>query len=251
MEHAESSDYLFHFTKRYESIVSIMTEKFKPFFCVEDISFMVDEKRNITLAYPIVCFCDIPIERHTVHKITYGDYGIGLSKEWGLKNNFSIVNYSFPASLKSSGFRLLVEYYLDNQNRFDDSFKQLFGNPLNILIMTSKPYEGLEFDKKTGKRTNKKVRFYNEREWRYLPLVDQLNWSLSLDDYNGDYNAFLDAFETEQLKIQTKYKLEFKVDDIKIIYLKTEIEKNQLLEEISAQYTESELIKIESIISIN
>jgi len=251
MEYAESSDYLFHFTKRYESIVSILTENFKPFFCVEDISFMFEEERNMTLAYPIVCFCDIPNERHSVHKENYGEYGIGLSKDWGVKNNFSIVNYSFPNSLKSSGLRLLVEYYLDNRNHYDDCFKQLFGNPLNILIMTSKPYEGLKFDKKTGKRTNKKVRFYNEREWRYLPLVDQLNWSLSLDDYNDDYNAFLDAFETEQLKIQTKYKLEFKGDDIKIIYLKTEIEKNKLLVEISAHYTESELKKIESIISIN
>lgn len=251
MEIRESSDYLFHFTERYESIVSIMTEKFKPFFCIEDLSFMYDETRNITFAFPIVCFCDIPDERHSIHKKNYGDYGIALTKEWGINENLSIVNYSYAQSLKSSGYRVLVNYYLKNRNDSNDDFTRDFGNPFNILLMTSKPYEGRKFDKKTRNWTKSNIRFYNEREWRFLPLVNQLNWSLSLDDFAGNYEAFFNEIDKEQLKIQAEYKLDFKVDDIKYIYLKDKQEKNKLLSDIAANYTESELIKIESLIFCN
>lgn len=248
MEIRESLDYLFHFTERYESIVSIMTEKFKPFFCIEDLSFMYDETRNITFAFPIVCFCDIPDERHSLHKKNYGDYGIGLTKEWGINKNLSIVNYSNPQSLKSSGYRVLVNYYLNKHNDSSDDFTQHFGNPFNILLMTSKPYEGYKFDKKKREWTKSSLRFYNEREWRFLPLVDQLNWSLSLEDFSGNYEEFFNAIEQEQPKIQAKYKLDFKVDDIKYIYLKDKQEKNKFISDIEANYTETELRKIESLI---
>ncbi|MCX6309303.1 MAG: abortive infection system antitoxin AbiGi family protein [Bacteroidia bacterium] len=95
----ESADYLFHFTERYISIVDIMKNRFKPFFCVEDFSFMYNDRRNLIIAYPIVCFCDIPIERHNQHKENYGKYGIGLTKEWGIRNNLNIVNSSFASKI--------------------------------------------------------------------------------------------------------------------------------------------------------
>ena len=98
MPNKESANELFHFTKKYDSIKSILNDKFKPFFCVEDSSYMFEESRNMIIAYPMVCFCDIPLERILVHRGLYGDYGIGLKKEWGIKNLLSIVNYTHNKS---------------------------------------------------------------------------------------------------------------------------------------------------------
>lgn len=142
----ESADELYHFTRTMSNVVSIMRNKFKPFFCIEDLSHMYSGKNNLLIAYPMVCFCDIPIKRTAEHRKSYGNYGVALSKEWGIKNNFSIVDYSFDKSLKSSSYRILAEYYSNNHAKMDDTFKNLYKNTVSILIMVTKPYEGRKFD---------------------------------------------------------------------------------------------------------
>lgn len=248
MRNSESANELFHFTEKYSSILSIMNEKFKPFFCVEDISFLYNDHRNTTFAFPITSFCDIPIDRISMHKENYGNYGIGLRKEWGIKNHLSIVNYSFDKSIKSASYRILTDYYSNKCTDLSDKFNSNFRKAFSILIMTSKPYEGKKFDKKIRKWTDKIIRFYDEREWRYLPLVDNLKWSLSPDDFSGDYDAFFKAIEDEQPKIQRQYTLNFNVADLKYIFLKDESEKKMFLNDISLSYNDSELEIIENLI---
>ena len=247
MSEKESANELFHFTKEYDSITSIMNKKFKPFFCVEDVSHIYDERKNITFAFPIVSFCDIPIERISTHKTNYGDYGIGLTKEWGIKNNLTIVNYSFYESLKSVSFRILIDYAAKKCTDLNDELSRSFRNAFNILIMTSKPYEGKKFDKLNKRWSTENIRFYNEREWRFLPLVDQLNWSLSPSDFSGNYDDFFEAIEIEQPKIQAKYGLDFTVSDIRYIFLKDKNETKKFLNDISANYCKTELKEIENL----
>ena len=134
MDMRESDDYLYHFTKRYDSLKSIMTEKFKPFYCIEDLSFIYKEE-NIVMAFPMVCFCDIPFERHSNHKTKYGNYGIGLTKDWAKKNNLSVVSYTYKESLASASLRILIKNYIHSNN-------VQVRNALSILLMSSKPYDG-------------------------------------------------------------------------------------------------------------
>lgn len=251
MPNKESANELFHFTNKYDSIKSILNDKFKPFFCVEDISYMYEKKSNMIFAYPMVCFCDIPLGRIALHKYNYGDYGVGLTKDWGIKNNFTIVNYSFPESLKSVSFRLLVNYYSEKCIGLNHEDSSKFKNSLNLLLMTSKPYEGKVFYKTNRSWSENKIRFYNEREWRFIPLVDGLNWSFALDQFSGDCDAFFNAIEEEQQKIQKRYKLDFTVDDITHVFLKDDSEKEKLLNDISTSYNVKELKKIEKLICIN
>jgi len=250
MNNKESADELFHFTKEYRSIISIMNNKFKPFFCIEDLSFMYKKDKNMTLALPIVCFCDIPLERISIHKKKYGNYGIGLTKEWGMKNSLNIVNYSFPESYKSSSYRILIDSYDEFKTDLNGENLDAFSNAFNILLMTSKPYEGKIFDKMNKKWLDSKVRFYNEREWRYLPLVDKLNWSISLEEHKGKYCDFFDAIEKEQPKIQDEYTLKFTVDDIKYIFLTDNSEIEKFIKDISGIYGVTELQKIRNLIRI-
>lgn len=250
MCNSESANELFHFTKKIESLKSIMNNKFKPFYCIEDISFMYEDHRNITFAFPIVCFCDLPLERISNHRENYGDYGIGLTKEWGIRNNFNIVNYSFRESRKSGSYRLLVDFAFQKCSDLNEDLNRKFRNAFNILLMTSKPYQGKKFDKINRKWSNIDIRFYDEREWRYLPLVDKLNWSLSPDDFSGDYDAFFEAIEKEEPKIQEKYTLNFNVNDIKYIFLKDKHEIENFLNDISDNYNEIELKTIKNLICI-
>lgn len=251
MPNKESANELFHFTNKYDYIKSILNDKFKPFFCVEDISYMYKEGKNMTLAYPMVCFCDIPLKRIAVHRKNYGDYGIGLRKEWGIRNLFTIVNYSFPESLKSVSLRLLIDYYSEMDENINEELRSKFKNSLNLLLMTSKPYEGKAFNKADRTWSENKVRFYNEREWRYIPRVDKLSWSFALDEFSGNYDDFYKAFEEEQPKIQEQYNLNFTVDDITHIFLNDESEKKKILKDISSNYSVEELKKIESLICVN
>ena len=248
MNSKESAEQLFHFTGEYKNIVSIMNNKFKPFFCVEDLSFMYDISKNVIFAFPMVCFCDIPLKRNSVHKANYGEYGIGLTKEWGIRNNLNIVNYSFKESFKSTSYRVLVNYYIEKCKDLKEDLNHNFRNAFSILLMTSKPYEGKKFDKTERKWKDINVRFYDEREWRFLPIVDKLKWSISLKDFSGDYEAFLNAIEKEQTKIQAKYTLDFTVNDINYIFLKNRSEKEIFLNDISDNYNETDLKRIQSLI---
>lgn len=246
----ESDDYLFHFTDKYSSIISIMKEKFKPFFCVEDLSFIYEGEENLTMAFPMVCFCDIPIERHDRHIDKYGSYGIGLTKEWAQNNNLNIVNYSYKKSIVSASLRIMIRVYQDYLSEQHEYDIQGFKNALNILLMTSKPYEGRKFNKTKRDWSNYTFRYYDEKEWRYLPLVDKLNWSFSLEDYSNNYDIFFDEISKEQIKIQEKYKLDFSVNDIKYIFLISETEKEKFILDISNSYSKDELNHIEKLICI-
>lgn len=250
MPNKESANELFHFTNKYDYIKSILNDKFKPFFCVEDISYMYEEGRNMTLAYPMVCFCDIPLERIAVHRENYGKYGIGLKKEWGMENELSIVNYSHNRSIKSSANRILVDYNERKCRGLMDDLSHNFRIAFSILLMVTKPYEGRVFNKVDGTWSESKVRFYNEREWRFIPLIDSLRWYLALDEFSGSYDDFYKAFKEEEPKIQEKYNLNFTVDDITHIFLKDRSEKEKLLNDIRGNYNDADLEQIEKLIYI-
>lgn len=109
---------------------------------------------------------------------------------------------------------------------------------------------GQKFDN-ISKLWSKEInRFYDEREWRYLPLADLEDWSYCLEEYDGNREIFFEEIKKGEQKLQTNHKLDFCVDDIEFIFLKTKDEKNRLLNDISENYTVIEQKKIEELIQI-
>ncbi len=105
------SSTLFHFTKHESSFFSILKNGFWAKYCLEDIQWQnggVD-----FVAFPMVCFCDIPLGRISEHVDFYGSYGIGLTKEWAKKNNLN------PVAYLSSGSHLI--------NSINEIFNQVLG----------------------------------------------------------------------------------------------------------------------------
>lgn len=103
------SDNLFHFTKSIDILELILVGGFKPRYCLEDVAWQgIDTEEFI--AFPMTCFCDIPLSRISEHTDFYGQYGLGMSKDWGAKNNLDPVLYS-PAGGKVQG---LIDFLFNN-----------------------------------------------------------------------------------------------------------------------------------------
>lgn len=110
----------------------------------------------------MVCFCDIPLASATDHMARYGHYAIGLTKEWGIRNGIAPILYTHPQSPISTGLRRLMDQGLQigrgpvNHDVWDEVIR---------LMAFTKPYEGEVI--RNGE--TEQVRFYDEREWRWVP----------------------------------------------------------------------------------
>lgn len=168
-----SANTLFHFTRNKENLISILNSCFYPRLCIEK-AFWFDENIDFDWSIPMVCFCDIPLSQIKEHTLKYGEYAIGLTKEWAHKKGLTPVMYTHKDSQLAQSIRSLI-YEIDNiamefeKNNIEYSREKILKNYLDIAS-NIKPYEGIIEIK--GKAKN--VRFYDEREWRYtIPLSNK------------------------------------------------------------------------------
>jgi hypothetical protein len=112
------------------------------------------------------CFCDIPLSQVAEHMDKYGHYGLGLKKSWDIAKGITPVMYvheqSPPAHRAARAVQLLRQLH---ERSAADHLK----NPamdVGQLIYLLKPYRGVL---KPHGHSPRDVRFYDEREWRYLP----------------------------------------------------------------------------------
>jgi hypothetical protein len=245
-EEGESSDYFFHFTNKIDHLISIMNDNFMPFYCMESIDYLdLPSSNNIGIAFPMVCFCDLPISRHSEYRKKYGEYGIGLKKNWGIsndENHLTPVIYSHRKSISSAN----LMYFIEESKRYEINMTkeeiQVFKNNVSLLMMHFKPYSAFCYNKEDKRFSNNEIRFYDEKEWRYIPLnTDGLKLSL-------DYNEYMDVEELNEAnrKIQKNNKLKFEIDDVSFIFLSDKSDESKFLLEISKNYSEQNIEKIRS-----
>ena len=154
-----SANTLFHFTRNKEALISILKTKFYPRLCQEE---MVLFKGKGKVGYPMVCFCDIPLSQIENHTNTYGKYAIGLRKTWAIKLGITPILYTHLNSLVCSHLRNNIGKILLTQNM--DLLDEMY------ISFFMKPYNGMQLV--NGKK--KRITFYNEREWRYIPPKEDL-----------------------------------------------------------------------------
>lgn len=81
-----SPNSLFHFTPKLEYLIEIFKRGFQPRYCFEDLKLNDSRSiRGFNFGIPMTCFCDISLGQISNHINTYGGYGIGMTKEWGIK----------------------------------------------------------------------------------------------------------------------------------------------------------------------
>ncbi|MCZ7403076.1 MAG: abortive infection system antitoxin AbiGi family protein [Candidatus Methanoperedens sp.] len=238
-----SSKTLFHFTDKIENVINILETEFRPHFCLEDLNIIIPDlssRPEFELAIPMICFCDIPLSQARVHMKTYGEYGIGLSKEWGKQNKISPVLYVHENSAITFGFRKMLEKVLDlflsDNVHFDIKPTNIITNIKDIanvfdelewIMSFIKPYEGKLW--RNGKYTSNNIRFYDEREWRFVPKLpeDFLPRRLTKAEYSDQKQE-----DSANQKLKEITALKFEPSDIKYIIVSNESEIIPIIDEI-------------------
>jgi hypothetical protein len=250
MENRESDDFLYHYTKK-EHLVSIMKGSFKPFYCLESISYIfdIDDPNDLTASHavPIICFSDIPKERHNYFNHN-SDYGIGMTKKWAEKKGLTPVIYTHPGSLLAAALMYFVDKSIKEiQNHQAKNYGD--DNSISLILLLCKPYKGFEYDKDNKTFKAEKTIFYDEREWRYIPTYfDRLD--LVLEKITYEDSALLN--QKNQI-LHEKNSLDFGVNDIHCIILKSDSEIEEFMNEIamSNKYTKEELEIIKEKIQVS
>jgi hypothetical protein len=199
------SDNLFHFTKSVDHLKGILQIGFLPRYCLEDTGYLSIDY----IGYPMICFCDIPISRIGDHTAFYGDYGLGMTKEWGIRNNLAPLLYT-PAS---GALTDLATYLYKVDMKDADGKNTAEQNELNKhffrIIPMIKPVSG---NMVVGGTIVEKD-FHQENEWRFVPQ----NYRLVFKDKFDEDREKLNASVAEE-------KLSFLPSDVKYIFVKSDAE---------------------------
>lgn len=204
---AVSSNTLFHFTPNFDTLIKILKSRgFWPRYCKETRTI---DGKIIEYYVPISCFCDIPLSLIGYHVKQYGGYGIGMSKDWALKNKRIcpvFYTHDYSKSLMTDLFRDSIIKEYGYMYGVDD-----FVRAQSLL----KPY-----------MDNGEL-YYNEREWRYIP-------DTKLKD-----SYIRNPKNVEELHNITKDKLaHFESSDIKYIIIKSERQRTRILSKIRMIFKE-------------
>jgi len=222
-----SANTLFHFTNKLENIKNILTHNFCPRYCLERLGFLSNEEFDVGI--PMICFCDIPLSQISDHVATYGNYAIGLKKEWAITNKISPIIYLHDDSKTNQILIKLVQDALsDDNNKLAKSKKvdlESISNFLDILFYC-KTYKGEMW--RDGKIIDD-VTFYNEREWRYTPNIFEME--------TNDIPCVLDIKEYENgmkrnknNKKLSRFQISFTPTDIKYLIISKEEERIEMVE---------------------
>jgi Putative abortive phage resistance protein AbiGi, antitoxin len=213
---AISSNTLFHFTNRYENLINILENDFRPHYCLEDFNVIFPgvPEDNLSLAIPLVSFCDIPLSQSQQHLDTYGCYGIGLTKEWAKRNGITPVLYTYAESILMGFLRDTIK----ETQKLDDQ-ERVF---LYDIARFVKPYKGTLW---RADEIKENVLFYNEREWRYVPREHRLLLT---------ENDFLDETERDAANadIRSRYSIPFTPEDVRYLIVRSEEEISPLASEL-------------------
>lgn len=257
-----SANTLFHFTSNKQSLLSILSNGLYVRHSLENYESLISEKAEIV--FPMTCFCDIPLSQVKRHVSTYGNYAIGLTKKWGMQNKVNPVIYTYP---KSSTTDLLDSITNDLTNFFDIKdeaksqvsiitkskkskldFNDLLKNStseyelqirekieelqytLSHFIRYIKPYEGKFY--RNGNYTEKPVKFYDEREWRFTPSRKYLiNLGLK-DSYELEYYTNPIKRRAINIKLAKHIKLNFSPNDIRFIIVNKDDEIPEMINDL-------------------
>ncbi|HIF9116176.1 TPA: abortive infection system antitoxin AbiGi family protein [Photobacterium damselae] len=228
------SNNIFHFTKSLDVLKLILKNGVHPRYCLEDVEWLGVEDHKY-MAFPMSCFCDIPLSRISEHTEFYGEYGIGLTKEWGKKNGLNPVIYSSGNGYTQNAFK----YFLNT-----DFHKEIEGEvSAHLYKMWSllKPVSGNMIV--SNNIVSKE--FHQENEWRYVPDCDfDILSQNNFDEIKDQKNKELECF-----------KLDFSPSDIKYIFVPEDSDIPNLVNFINStldSYPSNDLKILQSrIISLN
>ena len=219
-----SPNTLFHFTPSLSNLLGILENTFYPRYCYDEFDLVDnDSQRFIEDAIPMVCFCDIPLSLLMNHINTYGQYGLGMTKGWGLRRGLNPVIYFNKNSHLAKNFSVLTNGLIWERTLPARAFREITGY--------IKPYEGTLY--RNGRDVKKNVRFYDEHEWRYVPDTGILNDKGIETFLQRHMYLNQEALREANHKLEMRAtRLSFNADDIKYIIIEDEDQINTMITSI-------------------
>jgi len=146
-----------------DNLKSILKYGFFPHYCPEytlDAADVKAAKKRLppSRAVALVSFCDLPLSLIRKHLDEYGEFGIGLTKEWGHRNGVTPVIYTHSKAQTRKPLVRLTE--AAEKGSSEETKKDLM-----LLAAYTKPFAGPAW---RNNKVQRKVLFYDEREWRHL-----------------------------------------------------------------------------------
>lgn len=249
------SNSLFHFTPKEEYLLDILENGFWPRYCFEDIEWLIPKdlknelekqeednfletltkeliKSNISsIAYPMSCFCDIPLSKITAHTDFYGSFGLGMTKEWGIRKRLNPIFYLSDNSIIPN----LIQSFLLKTAPIDFwksiQSEKTNQNTIIQLMKFLKPLRGKM--KVNGKEVTKN--FDEECEWRYAPASDENNlFPNFLPNFLANNNEELQDSNIVTKKVAS---LNFEPSDIKYIFVPEDSNIPTIINKINTIFT--------------
>lgn len=219
-----SSNSIIHFTGSLDAIKGILKNNFRPKYCREYIlwnGFYAD------MLVPMVSFCDIPMSEIKDHIDKYGSYGIGLSKEWARANGLNPVLYIDSGSHLNISLEYVLRKYVVSKN--DENSEAIALHKLDKdklrLVDILRYVKNYQEDLVRKTETISDYRFYDEREWRFVPEFSE-KFHGCFD--NTDIRDFNDEFEKSEENL-SKVRLKFNPEDISYLIIKDDREIHELV----------------------
>lgn len=230
-----SSNSLIHLTDDKSKIESILKEKFRIHYCHEIIK--VQNAKPLNILVPVVSFFDIPFSQLHKHLDNYGNYGIGLKKDWAKKNGLNPVLYIDNNSILGKGIR---EMYLSITKKITDITHWTPNQKASLdIIRYLKNYQETLIRRNKPSQSN--YRFSDEREWRYVPTPYSEIQFISGISQNTDEN--ITKLKLELNKKSSKLRLNFEPNDINYIIIKSEDERDEFLHLLKSLFVKKLLEK--------
>lgn len=232
-----------------------MENGFWPRYCSEDIEWLIPKdfknelekqeednfwetltkeliKYNISsIAYPMSCFCDIPLSKITAHTDFYGGFGLGMTKEWGIRKRLNPIFYLSDNSIIPN----LIQSFLLKTAPIDFwksiQSEKTNQNTIIQLMKFLKPLRGKM--KVNGKEVTKN--FDEECEWRYAPASDENNlFPNFLPNFLANNNEELQDSNIVTKKVAS---LNFEPSDIKYIFVPEDSNIPTIINKINTIFT--------------
>lgn len=235
-----TSDSLFHFTNSLQNLENILQNKFYLTYCKEEY-YLAEQKYSSY--FPMISFCDIPLSLAKDQISKYGNYAIGMSKEWGITNRLNPVLYVEKNSIIANDInnsrkelKSIAESIADVAKNGKFFPKGLLPVVKNVTNAVSNHRNTLRFIKNyrgdliRGKRKYLNYRFYDEREWRYIPDINEKRVKASIQE--KDYIEY--RGKTKFKPFVKEINIDFRAPDIKYLIVKSKRDIPKLIRTIKS-----------------
>lgn len=176
------AQFLFHYTRKFDHLRDMLKNGLWPRFCIENFSWLFNQE--VSIAFPLLSFCDIPPDVAYMHRERYGNYAIGFSKD--LAGDLDIVPIWY-VHVDTTIAKHLAKLFKPPKRRFNLNDIE----SLRPLLPFLKSTIGDQPDRTAQYRTESIMAFDEEMEWRYTPEILSSKWiaissqrSVSDDDHN-------------------------------------------------------------------